>query len=105
MPILVELTSPSEENIQQRNSDKRKKYEELIEGCRANGWKAHLFCVEVGARGFVADSFFGAMRKLGLKNSEVKGMKRKVSNIALRCSYAIYIQRERHDFVKWKMDV
>ena len=103
--ILVELTSPSEENIQQRNSDKRKKYEELIEGCRANGWKAHLFCVEVGARGFVADSFFGAMRKLGLKNSEVKGMKRKVSNIALRCSYAIYIQRERHDFVKWKMDV
>ena len=47
------------------------------------------------------------MRKLGLKNSEVKGMKRKVSNIALplRCSYAIYIQRERHDFVKWKMDV
>ena len=103
--ILVELTSPLEENMQQRNSDKRKKYEELIEGCRANDWKAHLFCVEVGARGFVADSFFGAMRRLGLKNSEVKEMKRKVSNIALRCSYAIYIQRDKPEFVKWKMDV
>ena len=102
--ILVELTSPSEENIQQRNFDKRKKYESLIEGCRANDWKAHLFCVEIGARGFVADSFFGAMRKLGMKNREVKDIRRKVSNIALRCSYAIYIQRERQVFVKWKMD-
>jgi hypothetical protein len=53
----------------------------LIEGCCANGWKAHLFCVEVGVRGFVADCFFGAMRKLGLKNSEVKEMKRKFSNM------------------------
>ena len=84
--IFVELTSPSEENIQLigiliRLRGRPKKYEELIEGCCANGWKAHLFCVEVGVRGFVADCFFGAMRKRGLKNSEVKEMKRKFSNM------------------------
>ena len=103
--ILVELTSPAEENIQQRNSDKRKKYEGLIEQCRLNGWKANLFCVEVGARGFIADSFFGAMKKLGLKNCQTKKMMKEISNIALRCSYSIYIQREREEFVKWKMEV
>ena len=99
------MTSPIEENIQQRNCDKRKKYEGLIEGCKGNGWKAHLFCVEVGARGFVADSLFGSMRKLGMTNREVNETRYKVSKIALRCSYAIYIQRERKEFVKWKMDV
>ena len=102
--IMVELTSPSEENIQQRNLDKRKKYESLIEQCQLNNWKANLFCVEVGARGFVADSFFGAMKKLGLKNCEVKEMRRIISSTALRCSYSIYIQRNREKFVKWKMD-
>ena len=99
------MTSPAEENIQQRNSDKRKKYEGLIEQCRLNGWKANLFCVEVGARGFIADSFFGAMKKLGLKNCQTKKMMKEISNIALRCSYSIYIQREREEFVKWKMEV
>ena len=69
-----------------------------------NNWKANLFCVEVGARGFVADSFFGAMKKLGLKNCEVKDMRRTISSTALRCSYSIYIQRNREKFVKWKMD-
>ena len=64
-----------------------------------------MFCVEVGARGFIADSFFGAMKKLGLKNCQTKKMMKDISNIALRCSYSIYIQREREEFVKWKMDV
>ena len=76
-----------------------------FEGCKGNGWKAHLFCVEVGARGFVADSLFGSMRKLGMMNREVKETRNKVSKIALRCSYMLSTSRERKEFVKWKMDV
>lgn len=103
--ILIELTSPAEENIYQRNSDKRQKYASLVEECGTRGWKVLLFCVEIGARGFVADSFFGSMKKLGMTNAEVKGIKKKVSMIALRCSYAIYVQRERKDFVKWRLNM
>ena len=103
--ILIELTSPAEENVYQRNSDKRLKYASLVEECGTRGWKALLFCVEVGARGFVADSFFGSMRKLGKTNAEVKRLKKKVSMIALGCSYAIYVQRDREEFVKWRLNV
>ena len=102
--ILIELTSPAEENVIQRNSDKKAKYASLVEECNIKGWKAHLFCVEVGARGCVADSFYGAMRKLGMMNAEVKRQKKKVLQTALRCSYAIYIQRDREEFVKWRMN-
>ena len=87
-----------------RKSDKKAKYANLVEECNIKGWKARLFCVEVGARGFLADSFYGAMRKLGMMNAEVKRPKKKVSQTALRCSYAIYIQRDREEFVKWRMN-
>ena len=33
--------------------------------CERNGWKVVLLAVEVGARGFVAESFVSGMKKLG----------------------------------------
>ena len=70
-----------------------------------NGWKTHLYCFEIGARGFIADSFFGAMKSLGFQNCDIKKMMKEISKMALRCSYAIYLQRDRAEFVKWRMDV
>ena len=53
--IIVELTSPSEENLEKWRYTKKKKYDMLAEHIReANVWTPHVLTVEVGARGFVA---------------------------------------------------
>ena len=51
--IIIELTCPSEENLEARHQDKISRYEGLAGSCRKAGWKTHLFAVEVqvGARG------------------------------------------------------
>jgi hypothetical protein len=49
--VIIELTCPSEENIELRHAEKTAKYEDLEMECRKNGWKTRFFAVEVGARG------------------------------------------------------
>ena len=99
--IMLELTSPMEENIIDRNIYKRKKYNELLENCRSKGWNSYLFCFEVGARGFVSNSFVYTLKTLGIDWNMTNNLKKLVSKIALRCSYAIYLQRNTEKFVKW----
>ena len=52
--ILIELTSPCEENFEDRHFDKIARYEALCVSIRENGWRHHLFAIEVGARGYSA---------------------------------------------------
>ena len=99
--IMVELTSPMEENVEKRNSDKKKKYDDLVFQCKNRNWNAHLMCVEVGARGFLANSINYMVRRLGINTKEARKMKSEISLTALRCSYAIYLQRKAKSFVKW----
>lgn len=46
--ILLELTVPWEERMEEAQERKRGKYEELLEACRGNGWKTRCMPVEVG---------------------------------------------------------
>ena len=57
-------------------------------------------CVEVGARGFLANSL-NYMIRLRINNKEARKMKSEISLTALRGSYAIYLQRKAKSFVKW----
>ncbi|KAI8518207.1 hypothetical protein Bbelb_042240 [Branchiostoma belcheri] len=50
--VIVELTTPWEENIHCAHERKKLKYEELAQQFRQNGWRTHLYPVEVGVRGF-----------------------------------------------------
>ena len=102
--IMVELTSPIEENTVQRNKDKRKKYEDLVFDCQSNNWKTHLICIEVGARGFLADSVNYMISKFAINPAMAKSMKKKISLTALRCSYNIYLQRKSIKFTKWDLN-
>ena len=54
--ILVELTVPWEEGCEEAHERKSLKYQDLIMECREKGWQAWLFHVEVGCRGFPAQS-------------------------------------------------
>ena len=56
--VLIELTCPAEEGIQNASIRKQNRYIDLQLLIRNNGWTPHLFTIEVGARGFVAHSWF-----------------------------------------------
>ena len=63
--MMIELTSPSEENLEVRHKEKEGKYEGLAGECRKAGWRTHLFAVEVGARGYAADSLMTCLKEAG----------------------------------------
>ena len=64
--IMVELTCPSEENVERQHEMKLLRYTDLRADCELKGWKLHLFAVEVGARGYTAHSLSSCLRALGL---------------------------------------
>ncbi|CAC5372773.1 mrp [Mytilus coruscus] len=68
--ILLELTVPWGERIEDANERKRLKYQDLLAECRDNGWRVWLFPVEVGSRGFVGQSMWRALRALGIVEGE-----------------------------------
>ena len=88
--ILVELTCPAEENIADARLRKSVKYSPLKTQIVDNGWKCHLWTIEVGARGFVAGSVRRCLRKLGFECAAVRSLLRDVSVCVSRCSFAIY---------------
>ena len=93
--IMVELTCPCEENIAARHEEKLTRYSDLAASCRENGWRVHLFAVEVGARGFTAQSLTSCLRALGLKNRPLKNCVKAVGDEALRTSFWIWHLREQ----------
>ena len=54
--VMIELTVPWEERIEEAYERKLAKYQELVEDCHRKGWKACCLPVEVGARGFAGQS-------------------------------------------------
>ena len=92
--ILLELTSPAEENIEKWREVKRGKYEKLAENIREGGvWTPVVLTVEIGARGFVSKDTTHVWRRLGLSEKDGRGLTKKVSRCAIRCSHFIWISR------------
>ena len=54
--ILVELTVPWEEGCEEAAENKKAKYQQFVQDCRDKGWTTWLMTVEVGCRGFPAQS-------------------------------------------------
>ena len=48
--ILIEITCPCEENVEDRHHEKLTKYNLLKEQIISNGWDCYLYAIEVGAR-------------------------------------------------------
>ncbi len=51
---LIKLTIPWEEGMTAAHERKHLKYSELAAECREAGWRARVYPVEVGSRGFVS---------------------------------------------------
>ena len=90
--LLIELTCPSEENIEVAQLRKQTRYLQLMDQITSTtNWSPSLFTIEVGARGFVAHSLERTLLRLGISRRILSKVCKRVSIIAARCSFAIYL--------------
>ena len=54
-------------------------------------WTVRFFTIEVGARGFVNNSFWKCCLALGISRATTTKLYKTVSLVAAKCSYAIYL--------------
>ena len=88
--IVLELSVPMEENIENRHQEKLKKYSKLV----CPGWEVFLLIFEIGCRGFVVS----LVRKLGFTPPETRKLRDNLQLVARRCSYIVWINRFNKDF-------
>ena len=85
---------------------KNAKYSQLKINCEAKGWKVHPLCVEVGCRGYVAESFHRMCKVLGFTKKEQQALKLDVEKTAKHCSHYIFWHRyQKHWEPRHPLDV
>ena len=87
--VWIELTCPWEDNISKWHFVEISKYSQLKINCEAKGWKVHPLCVEVGCRGYVAESFHRMCKVLGFTKKEQQALKLDVEKTAKHCSLSL----------------
>jgi len=97
--ILVELTVPWEEGCEEAAESKKAKYQQLVEDCRDKGWMVWLMTVEVGCRGFSAQSAWNLLTKVGLRGHLRKAAIRRLGEASERASCWLWHKGED---ISWK---
>ena len=92
---LLELTVPIEDRVITAKFIKSKRYDSLIRECQSNGWKAILLTLEIGCRGYINNNVLRVLQQLGLSRSECRSTLKSCSQVALHCSYVIYLNRNK----------
>jgi hypothetical protein len=90
----IELTCPAEEGIGAAQIRKEARYFNLQCSAKDRQWKSEVATLEIGARGFVARTVPRMLKRLGRGPRQIRADIKNVSNIAARCTYAIYLARE-----------
>ena len=93
--ILVELTVGDESNFSDQVERKQARYnKELISGLHGSGWKAQLFTVKFGCRGFWHHTLPALLNYFSVTKRVKKAVFQEAALVALKCSYAIWLARE-----------
>lgn len=92
--VLVELTVPWEERMEESHELKAARYEMLVEEVRQNGWKVHCFPVEVGCRGFPSRSLRRMWKALGMLPSKIRTACKRTGEEAERCSRWLWLRHK-----------
>ena len=96
--IIVELTCPCEENMEEWHKVKFDKYDSLACAIRSNGWSTYLFPIEVGARGYCSLTVKSCFLRLGLSNKLVRSTLKSLSLISIKTSFQIWLSRDNKDW-------
>ncbi|XP_041920594.1 uncharacterized protein LOC121684601 [Alosa sapidissima] len=91
--IILELTVPWEERMEEANERKRAKYQELVEECRSQGWRTYCEPLEVGCRGFAGRSLCKVLTMLGLTGEAKRKAIRSATEAAERATRWLWIKR------------
>ena len=78
--FVIELTVPFEENFDWTHQRKFEKYEDLREQCVRNSWITNVFPIEVGCKGFIANSTSIFLTNLGLPPSDKRKYVEKIQD-------------------------
>ena len=92
-PIIIELTVHWEERCNEAHERKLSKYEDLLAECRKQGWKTWNFPVEVGCRGFPAQTVWRMFSALGITGKNRRTAVQKISQTAERASCWVWMKK------------
>ena len=97
---LIELTVPSEEGIEAAFERKKAKYSELAAECREAGWKATIYPVEVGCRGYVGQSATRLLRDAGVTGGKLRKAIKDLAEEAEKGSFWLWLRRKDRSWGK-----
>ena len=80
---------------------KRQNYHSLCTSIKAHGWRVFFFAVEVGARGFAAESLLSCLRCLGFPSKLCRSTIKNMPTTCLKCSFDIWMARNCSN---WKLE-
>ena len=92
--ILIELTVPWEDRMDESHELKRAKYENILLEARLKGWTTHCYPIEVGCRGFTGRSTSRMFKELGMQARSIKRSCLSIANVAERCSRWLWLKRD-----------
>ena len=95
--VLIELTVPLEDRLEEWHHTKLAKYEPLANQLKSQDIRATILAVEVGARGFVSHTTHSASRQLGLSSRQCTKVARAMSEAAEKASIWIWTRRNARD--------
>ena len=96
---ICELTVPFEDNIAKAVERKFRKYESLVADIEGNGYKCNYTSIEIGARGIVGHGLGSLLKKITvLSKKQRKSMMKEISQMAIKCSYTIFKNRNDEQF-------
>ena len=96
--IWGELTVPLERNMLDAQLRKTARYATLKTNLKLAGWTVHDHTWEIGSLGFISKTSDSFLRALGFSDSQRKHMRKRLSQIALRSSYYIWMARHNTIF-------
>ena len=97
----MELTVPWEEGCEEAAERKASKYKQLVDKCRENGWQSWFFPVEVGCRGFPAQTVWNLLTKVGLRGQSRRKVVQRLGEAAEKASCWLWHKREDMGW-KWE---
>ena len=93
--VIIELTIPFERNFVDAQRRKSAKYVSVIAGPEEAGYVCTFFSLEVGSRGVICHGAFKFLKGLsGASRQEVKNALQQLSQVAIKCSFIIFKERD-----------
>ncbi|KAL7852145.1 hypothetical protein SRHO_G00179300 [Serrasalmus rhombeus] len=91
---VIELTVPWEEAIDEAYERKRLRYSDLAAQAEERGWTVLVCPVEVGCRGFVANSTIRLLKEVGIRGQAQRRSIKELATTAERSSHWLWLRRK-----------